>query len=100
MEANQFFATDWLEPGWLSAVAHFWTGSLADNEHKHAKLKFCSCSDVHAKILRGENPKLECCKKESGRRYRGDAHVGVLRMFVTKIDASAPEKFRDSGKFT
>jgi len=38
--------------------------------------------------------------KESGRRYRGDAHVGVLRMFVTKIDVGSGEKFQLSLKLT
>ena len=39
---------------------------------------------MHAEknILEKLNREVMAAKKESGRRYRGDAHVGVLRMLL------------------
>jgi activator of 2-hydroxyglutaryl-CoA dehydratase len=43
--------------------------------------------------LKGFRERESAAKKESGRRYRGDAHVGVLRMFVIGIDVGSTKKF-------
>jgi hypothetical protein len=39
-------------------------------------------------------------QKESGRRYRGDAHVGGTAYVVTKIDVGSRKKFQLSRKLT